>query len=163
MSRSNGLQRCLVALACTVPSWALAEGKACALITGAELESSLGGKATWGTPSTLPGGVDACSGASGPVTVTLRHFKRTGDPSGEKEKAGIEMMRKMGAKVEVQKAGPITCVALSPNAELAAYGFTTSCTAAKAPMFAVIEATSRTGAIPIDRLRPLAEKMLTRF
>lgn len=71
----------------------------------------------------------------------------------------------MGAQVEVKTFGPITCVAVVPPANLVEYGFGTTCTVNKAPMFAVLEVTAKKKqeAVPIEKLRPLADKMAGRF
>ena len=75
------------------------------------------------------------------------------------------MIKKAGATVEVRKFGAITCMAVVPGGAYAEQmqRFSTTCTIAKPPMFAVIEVMSLTERTAIDRLRPLAEKMLTRF
>ena len=144
------------------PLAAFGQGKPCDLASPADIEAALGAKPTL-SASTLPNGVEMCSGKAGSSTVTVRRFKRTADPSGEKEKAGIEMLKKMGATVEVKKFGPITCLSAAPGGQLAGHGFTTSCTAAKPPMFAVIEVADPKAAVSMDKLRPVAEKMMTRF
>jgi len=73
----------------------------------------------------------------------LRLFKRTDDPPGAKEKAGIEAIRQTGAQVEVKTLGPITCTAVVPPPQLAEHGFGTTCSVQKAPMLAVIEVTAK--------------------
>jgi hypothetical protein len=148
----------LISVLAVVPAGALAQNKACALATPAELEAAVGAKPLAMSPSTLPTGTEMCKGKAGTITVTVRYFKRATDPSGEKEKAGIEAMKKMGAKVEVKKIGPATCMALGM-----AQGFSSSCTVAKPPFHAVIEVGSPKDAVPIERLAPVAEKMLSRF
>ena len=133
-----------------------AGNKACAMVTPAELEASLGRKVTLGAGSVMPGGVEVCSGSGSGLEVMIRVFKRTDDPSGEKEKAGIEALRKAGVKVEVQKFGPIGCAVMESTSA------TTSCSAAKPPLFAVIEVSGKEK-IPMERLRPVAEKMMSRL
>ena len=118
--------RTLAAIAVLAPPLAIAAGKACTLATPAEVEAAIGQKVSFSPGMTMPKGVEACSGKAGPLSVTIRTFQRTSDAGGEKEKAGLEAMKKAGMKVDVQKLGPITCVA-------------------------------------IERLRPVAEKMLSRF
>jgi hypothetical protein len=153
----------VAAAALAVPRAAGAEGKACDLVTSAELQASLGAPVTWGSGGRMPSGVEVCTGKSGAAEVMVRLFKRSDDPSGDREKAGIELLRKMGAKVEVQRFGPITCVAAAPGGKMVGHPFTTSCSVSKAPMFAVIEVRNGERAVPIDRLRPVAEKLMKRF
>jgi hypothetical protein len=139
---------------------AFGQGKACALATPAELEA-LGGKATM-TAGTM-GTVETCNGTAGAANVLVRLIKRTGDAPKSNEHAGVEAVKKMGATVETKTFGPIFCMAVTPSAQLAAYGFTTSCTVSKHPMYAVIEVKTQKAGTPIDKLRPIAEKMASRF
>jgi hypothetical protein len=152
----------LASIACASPFAALGQGKACALATPAELETVLGAKATL-APSTM-GTADVCSAKAGATAVVIRLVKRTGDPPSEKTAhAGVEAVKKMGATVETKTFGPIFCMAITPNAQMAAYGFTTTCTVSKHPMYAVIEVNTPKQGTPIDKLRPIAEKMSSRF
>lgn len=139
-------------------------GKACGLVTEPELQSLLGAKVTLKGGSL--GDVQTCTGESPSAKVMLRLFKRVTDPSGEKEKAGIDALKKMGAQVDVKTAGGITCITTVPPANLVQYGFGTTCTVtSKAPMFAVIEITAKAqkDMVPMEKLRTVAEKMATRF
>jgi hypothetical protein len=140
-------------------------GKACALLTPSELEAVLGAKVSLsggGVPAGL--GVDLCTGRTPTATVLLRVAKGSGG-SGGAEAAGIEMARKMGAQVDVKTFGAITCSTMVPPASLAEHGFNTTCAVNKAGAVAAIEVTARSqkDMIPIERLRPLAEKMAGRF
>lgn len=138
--------------------------QACRLVTESELQSVLGGKVTLKAGSI--GDVQTCSGETPGARVWLRFFKRTEDPSGKAEQAGVDALRKMGAKVVVKAAGGITCMTLVPPPSMASVGFGTTCTVtAKAPMFAVIEITAKTqkDMVPMEKLRAVAEKMRTRF
>ena len=152
------LHALLISVVAVLPAGALAQNKACALATSAELEAAVGAKPLAMSPSTLPTGTEMCTGKAGTITVTIRYFKRATDPTGEKERAGIEAMKKMGAKVEVKKIGPASCVAIGMER-----GFSSSCTVAKPPFHAVIEVGSPKDAVPVERLAPVAEKMLSRF
>lgn len=71
----------------------------------------------------------------------------------------------MGAQVDVKTFGPITCSTMVPPASLAEHGFNTTCTVSKANAVAGIEVTAKTqkDRVSIDKLRPLAEKMASRF
>ena len=139
------------------PELHAAGNKACAIATPAELEASLGRKITLGQGTVMPNGVEMCSGSGSGLTVTIRVFKRTEDPSGQKEKAGIEAMKKAGMKVEVQKFGPIGCATIEGSGAA-----NTSCNAAKPPLFAVIEVGGKEK-IPMEALSKVAEKMMSRL
>ncbi|HMF91081.1 MAG TPA: hypothetical protein VKL40_10575 [Candidatus Angelobacter sp.] len=141
--------------------------KACGLASPAEIEGVLGAKVTGLNPQG-PGGASAqfCMGTSPKASVMLRLAKRkNAGPPGEAERKGIEIYRKMGAQVDVQTFGPITCSAVIPPKNLEAHGFNTTCTVSKGDAVAGIEITVKTRAdmVPIEKLRPLAEKMSGRF
>ena len=139
-------------------------GKACGLVTEPEIQSVLGEKVA--LKSGAIGDVQTCSGEAPAAAMTIRLFKRTGDPSGSKEKAGIDAIKKMGAQVDVKTAEGVTCMTTVPPANLAQYGYGTTCTVtSKAPMFAVIEikAKAQKDMVPMDKLRTIAVKMATRF
>jgi hypothetical protein len=154
--RAASLASILVGL----PVTALAQGDACALATPAELESVFGGK-----PTLNPTAADLCSGTAGAAAVVIRLVKRSGDalPPGKAEQARVQAIKKMGATVETRTFGPIFCMAITPSAQLAAQGFTTTCTVSKHPTYAVIEVKTPKEGTPIDKLRPIAEKMSSRF
>jgi hypothetical protein len=137
--------------------------KACALVTPAELEAALGEKVTL-KPQSGTGSVAMCTGTSPKANVLLRvAAKREG--SGDAAKAGVEMMRKQGYQVDVKMFGPITCSTMEPPANLAGHGFNTTCSVTKGTLVAAIEVTAKAKAdvIPIERLKPVAEKMAGRF
>ena len=150
----------LASILCASSFAALGQGKACALATPADLEA-LGGKATM-TPGTM-GAVEICNGTAGAANVLIRLLKRAGDPPKSNEHPGVEAVKKMGATVETKTFGPIFCMAITPSAQMAAYGFTTTCTVSKHPMYAVIEVKTEKRGTPIHKLRPIAEKMSSRF
>jgi len=136
-----------------------AAGKACALLTQAEIETALGTT----LPKLTPSG-PFCMAKGSTVSVTVRLAKQTGAPGNEEK--GLEMMKQMGVQVEVKKFGPITCSTLTPPANLAAqFGFNTTCSVIKQGTVAAIEvaAPSRQNMAPIEKLRPLAEKMAGRL
>ena len=139
-------------------------GKACALVTDAELQSALGSRVAL-KPGSL-GNVQTCSGESPNVTVSLRLLTTSKASDGSKEKAGIEAIKKMGAQVDVKTSGGIMCMTVVPPASKAAMGFGTTCTVtSKAPTYAVIEITAKTqkDMVPMEKLRAVAEKMASRF
>lgn len=143
--------------------------KACGLLTASELEAVFGGKVTMNGGIPVPGGkTELCMGQAPTASVMLRLV--TGldpgrDRSGSKEKAGIELFKKMGAKVDVKIFGPITCSTIEPPAEQMEKGINTTCTVSKDTAIAGIEVTAKKqkDIVSIDQLRPLAEKMAARF
>ena len=138
--------------------------KACGLVTESELQSALGSKVTLRAGSI--GDVQTCGGEAQSARVLLRLFKRSTDATGNAEQAGIDVIRKMGAQVDVKTSGGIMCMTAVPPANLAAMGFGTTCTVtSKAPTFAVIEITAKTqkDMVPMEKLRAVAEKMASRF
>ena len=151
-----------------VPVGAADGNKACGLLTPSELESVLGNLTlNGGTPMT-GGKTEICMGQAASATVMLRLV--TGldpgrDRSGNKEKAGIELFKKMGVKVDVKTFGPITYSTIVPSESLAQHGFNTTCTVSKETAVAGIEVTAENqkDMVPIERLHPLAEKMAGRF
>jgi hypothetical protein len=150
------------------PLGAADANKACGLLTPAELEAALGAKVTLGGGGPMTPSVTVCTGGTPTATVMLRLV--TGldpgrDRSGGREMKGLEIVKKMGAQVEVKTFGPMTCSSTVPPASLAQYGFNTTCTVGKPTALAGIEvvAKSQKDMISIERLRPLAEKMTSRF
>ncbi|HET8721294.1 MAG TPA: hypothetical protein VFM24_04660, partial [Nitrospira sp.] len=87
------------------------------------------------------------------------------DRSGSKEKAGLEMVKNMGAQVEVQTFGPIVCSSLIPPRGKEQMGYNTTCTLSKETAVAGIEITanSQAGMVSIEKLHTLAQKMGDRF
>jgi len=144
---------------------ARAQNKACALASRDELQSLLGAKVSEMKGTNMPGGNAAiCMGQTPTSRVTLRLAKRSEQGAGA-EAAGIEIAKKMGAQVDVKTFGPVTCSTVIPPASLAEHGFNTTCSIAKKTDVAAIEVTAKIqkDMIPIDKLRPLAEKMMERF
>jgi hypothetical protein len=143
--------------------------KACRLLTPSELEGVLGGNVTMNGGAPMSGGkTEICTGQASTTSVMLRLV--TGldpgrDRSGSREKAGIELLKTMGAKVDVKTFGPITCSTVEPPAEQTQKGTNTTCTVTKDTAVAGIEVTAKSqkDMISIERLRPLAEKMAGRF
>jgi hypothetical protein len=148
-----------IALAIGLPC--AAEDKACTLVTPAELESLLGKKVPMN--GSAIGTVHICSGRTPAVSVMLRMAQRKPGPGNEA--AGAAAAEAMGAKVDVKTFGPITCSTIVPPKDKEMYGFNTTCSVLKGTTLAAIEITSKSRAamVPIEKLRPVAEKMATRF
>ena len=165
------MHRALAAFALTLISGAVRTmvaqapaNKACGLVTASELQTILGGSVTL-TPSSI-GEVQMCTGKTQTASVVVRLFKRTTDPSGRTEQAGIDAVKRMGAQVDVKTSGGITCMTTVPPPSLTQYGYGTTCTvASKAPIFAVIEVTAKAqkDMVPMERLRAIAERMANRI
>lgn len=143
-----------------------ADNKACALITAAELESVLGDKVSGLNGGALPSAdVQMCTANTPKASALLRIAKSRGN-SKDAAAAGLEAVKKMGAQVELTTFGPITCSTIIPPKNLEVYGFNTTCSVVKGngAQVAAIEITAKTrpDMVPIDKLRPLAEKMAGR-
>ncbi len=152
-----------IAFVLAAPAGAAEKNKACDLVTPAELEAVVGAAVTLTPQGKMEGGA-ICTGSSAKGRLLLRLAKSR--PGAEDAaKAGIESARKMGFQGDVETFGPITCSTLLPPENLAAHGFNTTCTVTKDKSVAGVEFTAKTKAdmIPIERLKPLAEKMAGRF
>lgn len=142
-----------------------ADNKACKLLTPAELEPVTGKLAPFKS-ALATAGSQMCTAKSLKGTVMLRWSKsrtKPGEPSAAAK--GVEAARDMGATVEVKTFGPITCSTMVPPANMNQYGYNTTCSVIKGDAVAAVEvgARFRKDMVPIDKLRPLAEKLATRF
>lgn len=136
----------------------------CGLLHPAELESALGGKATQFSGSTV-GNADICSGQVGKLKVLIRVAMRQRDDGGATERKGLEMLRKMGAQVEVKTEGDLTCSTVIPPASLSQYGFNTTCSIVRAGRIVAVEVTapSREEMASMDAVRKLVKKAVERL
>jgi hypothetical protein len=140
---------------------------ACGLATAAELEAAIGSKIVAGGDgrgASSPAGGSLCQMQTATGSVLLRLAKKTGKGTGAAE-AGIAMAKQMGAQVDVRTFGAITCSTMIPPKAMEQYGFNTTCAVDKGDSVAAVEVTAKSAKdmVSIDRLRPLAEKMATRF
>jgi hypothetical protein len=166
-----GMTACMFGLAALLPiPLHAAEGsKACSLVTSSEIEAVIGSSVTLNPSPSLPVGKgEFCLGKWPDGKLMLRLV--TGldperDRSGSKEKSGLEMMKNMGAQVDVKTFGPIVCSMLVPPSGKEQMGYNTTCTVSKDTAVAGIEVTAKnkTSMIPIEKLHQLAEKMTGRF
>jgi hypothetical protein len=148
-----------------VPGGARADGKACALASPAELQALLGTTVSGLSPMGMPGAATSiCMGNTPSASVMLRLAPRLNRGSAT-EAAGIAIVKKMGAQVEVKTVGAITCSTIIPPASLADRGFNTTCSIAKSTQVGAIEITAKSqkDMVTMDRLRQLAEKIAGRF
>ena len=147
---------------------ATGDNKACELLNESEIASLLGADVAL-KGGAMPGGkTHICSGQAANTRIMLRLV--TGldpgrDRSGSKEKAGLDIVKQMGGQVEVKTFGPIVCSTVEPPAGKDQMGYNTTCTVSNDTAMAGIEVTANTkqAMIPIERLRPLTEKMMGRF
>lgn len=153
---------------------ALAATDACKLLSAGEIESVVGEKVT-ATPSHGMAGVRNAPGMSstcypikaGIYTVRVRFGKKAADP-GKKEKAGIEILKKMGIKVTVEKHGNTTCSTMipsNPRMSGSMMGFNTTCVVDKGGFIVgvEVEAPSEAKMVPVSKVSPLAEKAAGRL
>ena len=70
-----------------------------------------------------------------------------------------------GGKVEVKTFGQVTCSTMVPPPNLAQYGYNTTCSVLKGETVVAIEVTAKSqkDMVPMEKLRPVAEKMATRI
>jgi len=159
----------VVTLSVRTTAAAADDNRACGLLTASEIESVLGANVALKGSGSMPGGkAQICMGQAASARVMLRLV--TGldpgrDRSGSKEKAGMEMIKKMGGQVEVKTFGPIVCSTVEPPADKQQLGYNTTCTVSKDTALAGVEVTanSKKDMLSIERVRRLAEKMAGRF
>ena len=90
MERKRLLAAVVVAML-ALPSIALADGRACDLTTPEEIGALVGAKPNF-KGSTLPSGVEVCTGKAGQSTVTIRLYPRPDPEEREKESARLESL-----------------------------------------------------------------------
>jgi hypothetical protein len=141
-----------------------AQTKACDLLTAAELEAALGGKAGALSESNL-GAAHICSGSVGKMNVMIRFGERKSGSSGDAERKGIEAARQMGAKVQVKTEGDLTCSTMIPPESMAQYGYNTTCTILREGVVVGVEvtATSQQGMATTEAVKGLAQKARSRL
>lgn len=152
---------CALAGLIVLPQTASAAGGPCALLTPTEIEQVVGQK----VPALKASGPGMCSGSTTGFTLLLRLAQRTGGDTGMEDKA-MAMVKRMGGQVELKTFGPMTCSTVVPPANLVqAMGFNTTCSILKSGWVAAVEvsAKSQRDQVSIEKLRPLAEKMNSRF
>jgi hypothetical protein len=158
--------RTFIILAAGILTAALAAGanQACALLSAAEFENLLGAGISSLTGSAM-GTAQMCSGHTPAATILLRLAKQS-DAAKIAGVKGVEVLRKMGFQIDIKTFGPMTCSALvPPQSMVPQYGFNTTCSVVKGGQVAAVEITAKrkADAVPIEKLRPLAEKMASRF
>jgi len=158
------LKAVLFLCAATSASSQTVDNKACSLLTSAEIQAATGLKvSSWKAQQTAQTDVALCSGNAGTATVLLRTATKTG--ASDRESKGLAIAKQMGAQVDVKTFGPLTCSSMIPPKSLEQYGFNTTCSVQKGSRIAAIEVTAKAqnDMVPIEKLRPLAEKVTSRF
>jgi hypothetical protein len=137
---------------------------ACGLLTAAELEAALGGKAG-ALSGSSQGTSRICTGTVGRTTVMIRVAERSPEDTGERERKGLEIARKMGAQVEVQKEGELTCSTLIPPPGTPQMGYNTTCTLLREGLVVGVEVTaqSRQDMAAIPAVKELVQKARSRL
>lgn len=158
----------LVLLAGLLP--ALAQGDPCKLLTPAEMEGVLGVKVSGFARGSAPGGTLTCNGQAGKsMSVGLvLSIQKPGDPKipdlmGWLENQSREGAKRIGAQLDVKRFGSsILCTAMIAPKQ---GPFNTQCMAVKPTSMAMITVLVPTQQemLSMDKLRPLADKMLGRF
>jgi hypothetical protein len=153
---------------------ACAQVDPCKLLTAAEIESVIGAKVTvagsaqWGATPTCPIGSTQKRMSIllmfSPGNGVKANDPRLADPLGFLEKASRDSANSIKAKMEAKRFGSsILCTTLIPPKP---GPYSTQCMSVKVPtgMASIsILVQSEQDMVPIDKLRPLAEKMLGRL
>jgi len=154
---------------------AAAQVDPCKLLTPAEIESALGVKVPKFTHGSVQGSnTVTCNGdaVKGMSVGTMYAPPKPGDPKIADPLAWIESYSRdsakaIGAKLNMQRFGSsIICTQLlTPKGGLLGGLFNTQCYAVKPPYMAAVTVLVPTqqAMVSMDKLRPLAEKMLGRF
>jgi hypothetical protein len=150
------------ALCVAAASFAADGALACALVTPGEIEALTGTKLEM--KGVTVGASNFCSARTPALGVMIRMAQRVAGAA-DKESAGIAIARKMGARIDVKKYGPITCSTIIPPKEKEMYGYNTTCSIAKGTAVAAIEVTTqkREAMVPMEKMHALAEKVAKRF
>jgi hypothetical protein len=109
------------------------------------------------------GTVEICNGTAGATNVLIRLLKRAGDPPKSNEHPGVEAVKKMGATWRPRPSVPSSAWRSRRARRWRPMASPPACTVSKHPMYAVIEVEDPKQATPIDKVRPIAEKMSSRF
>jgi hypothetical protein len=159
-------------LACSLLS--SAQVNPCSLLKPSEVESALGAKVSGLDTSGQISGMQTCSGVVANRMQVMVMFAPAGmqkgndakwaDPLAELERQSRESAKSIGAQMDVKKFGDnILCTTLVPPKQ---GPYATQCMAVKKPTGMVsisVLVAKQQDMAPIEKLRPLAEKMLSRF
>ena len=159
-----------VLLFCSLP--AVAQVTPCSLLTQAEIENALGVKLAGFGNGPQAGVTRICQGVVKNRLSVMVMFapsqgpndRRWADPVGEMERLARESANSVKAQLEFKRMGPsMVCMTLVPPQP---GPYSTQCMVGKKPT-GMAAITALVGAqqdmVPIEKLRPLAEKMLGRL
>jgi len=141
----------------------------CTLLSKAEIESVVGGPISGLDGSNNMGGTQACSGVAKNrmsvmiMYVTSNQNQKVADPMGYLEAESRKSAQSIGAKMDVKRSGNILCTTLIPPKQ---GPYSTQCMVGKLPnsMASIaVMVTTEQEMVPIDKLLPLAQKMVGRF
>ena len=162
-----------VLLALSLP--ACAQVNPCSLLSAAEIESALGGKLSgYGGNSPMSATIGTCGGIMpkrmsvmvmfSPGDAAKANDPKWADPLGYLEQVGRQSANSVKAQFDAKRFGSsILCTALTPPKP---GPYSTQCMAVKKPTgmaTITILVAAQGDMVPMDKLRPLAEKMLGRF
>lgn len=138
--------------------------EACKLLTAAELEPVAGKLSPFKSNLAIPD-AQMCTAQGPKGTVMLRWAKKKPGSASDSAAKGVEIAREMGAKVVVTTFGPVTCSTFIPAESMKQAAPNTTCSVTKGDEVAAVEITAKNpkDMVSIDKLRPLAEKLATRF
>ena len=139
----------------------------CSLLTPAEIESVIGVKVSGLSAPSQMGVTQICSGAASKrMSVMLMYVtsdQKVADPLGYLEAESRKSANSIGAKLDVKRAGNILCTALIPPKQ---GPYATQCMVVKPPSSMAAITTmvpAQQDMVPIEKLLPLAQKMVGRF
>ena len=121
---------------------AVAAADSCTLLKPAEIQSALASAPTSLVATSVASGASLCRSRAGKLSLLIRVAPRASGASGEKERKGIEIARKMGAQVEVRTEGDLTCSRMTVPPPLADLGNNLTCTVQKSGQVVGVEVTS---------------------
>ncbi len=141
-----------------------ADNKACALLTPAEIEAVVGGQKDGLHSVNTPGSESCTANLSANAGMMLSLTPKSGQKTSPSPlKAILDKLKQQGYQIETKTFESITCVsAISPKT-LATAAVVTSCFVDKPASVASVQviAKNQNGALSIDKLHPLAEKMVS--
>ena len=149
----------------TISPNALAQGKACDLTTPEELQAALGAKPKL-SPSTMPNGVDVCTGKAGGSTITIRYYQKKDDGEREREEEKLDKLRTAGVIIENRRVGGFNCTELRPSGKATRQAYTTTCATAatsRLPKYAVVEVSNPSQSLEMRQLVPLVQGIAGRI
>jgi hypothetical protein len=156
----------LVAALFAISPAAFADGKACDLTSPEEIQGALGAKSIKLEGSTLPTGVDVCTGKAAGSTFILRLHAKPEEGDHDKEMERLDNLQKQGATIDTKKVGAITCLEIGPGGKATRQAHVTTCTSPstkRAPRYIVVEVSNPSQSFEMKKLAPLADNISARL